>query len=213
VDRLTRHLALLGDSIFDNAAYTRGEPPVIDHVRRLLPTDWQATLCALDGATTRSLDAQLARVPEDATHLVIAIGGNDALGNIDLLDRPVASTAEALMLFRRRLEDFHLSYDRAIDRALRLGRRTTVCTIYNGHLESGVAEIAEVGLMMFNDVILHAAVERRLDVIELRQVCADAADYANPIEPSGVGGEKIAAAIVRAIGASDDGPPSRVYGR
>ena len=57
----TGHVALLGDSIFDNAAYTSGAPDVVTHLRRLLPPGWQATLCAVDGATTTDLDAQLAR--------------------------------------------------------------------------------------------------------------------------------------------------------
>jgi hypothetical protein len=43
------HVVLLGDSIFDNAAYTGREPDVITHLRRLLPNGWQATLCAVDG--------------------------------------------------------------------------------------------------------------------------------------------------------------------
>jgi hypothetical protein len=208
------HVVLLGDSIFDNATYTGGEPAVIDHLRQLLPVPWTATLCAVDGATTRSLDAQFARIPKDATHLVVAIGGNDALGNIDLLDRPVSSTADALLLFRRRLEDFDASYERAIDKVLRLGKPTTVCTIYNGNLEAETAEAAGVALMLFNDVIVHAAVERRLSVIELRQVCDRPEDYANPIEPSGRGGWKIADAIARALGAIDGGSEvSRVFGK
>jgi GDSL-like Lipase/Acylhydrolase family len=209
-----RHVVLLGDSIFDNAVYTRGEPAVIDHLRSLLPSGWKATLRAVDGATTGSVDPQLRSLPPDASHLVLAIGGNDALGNIDLLARPVGSTTEALLLFRRRLEEFHESYTRAVDRVIRLGTPTTVCTIYNGNLDAETAAAAEVALMMFNDVIIHVAIERRLTVIELRQVCDEPDDYANPIEPSGRGGRKIAVAIARAIGAmSASGEPSRVYGR
>ena len=39
------------------------------------------------------------KVPRDATHLVVSIGGNDALGYLDLLDAPATSTADALRLF------------------------------------------------------------------------------------------------------------------
>ena len=87
------HIVLLGDSIFDNAAYTRGAPDVVTYLRQLLPRSWQATLCAVDGATTVGLAAQLAPVPAAATHLVIAIGGNDALQNSDLLSLRAASSA------------------------------------------------------------------------------------------------------------------------
>jgi hypothetical protein len=66
------------------------------------------------------------------------------------------------------------------------------------------ARLIRTALMMFNDVILRTAFERRLAIIDLRLVCTKAADYANPIEPSGPGGAKIAAAICRALGVLDD---------
>jgi hypothetical protein len=37
------HGALIGDSIFDNTAYTRGGPDVVSQVRGLLPRGWEAT--------------------------------------------------------------------------------------------------------------------------------------------------------------------------
>jgi hypothetical protein len=208
------HIALLGDSIFDNAAYTRGAPDVVTHLRRLLPHPWEATLCAVDGATTLGLAAQLARVPAAATHLVIAIGGNDALQNSDLLSLRVASSAEALEVFDDRITAFERRYRAAIINAMGLERRTAVCTVYNGALEPERATIARVGLALFNDVILRTAVDLRLDALELRNICTEAADYANPIEPSGQGGLKIARAISRLVGALDDtaAPPARVWG-
>ncbi len=93
------HVALLGDSILDNHAYTKGAPDVAGHLRQLLPGSAQATLCAVDGSTTSDLNLQIARVPSDASHIVISIGGNDALLNSDLLSTPVASTTEALSLY------------------------------------------------------------------------------------------------------------------
>jgi lysophospholipase L1-like esterase len=190
------HVVLLGDSIFDNGSYTRGEPDVVTHLRSVLPAGARATLCAVDGATTAGLARQLTRVPPDATHLVVAIGGNDALGNVDLLDRRVSSTAEALTLFADRVDAFETAYQAALAPVLALGRRTAVCTIYNGNLEPARARIARVALTLFNDVIVRFGFEHRLPTIDLRLVCCDAADYANPIEPSGPGGLKIARAIV-----------------
>lgn len=49
-----------------------------------------------------------------------------------------------------------------------------------------------------NDAIIRVATEHALPVLDLRQICAAAEDYANPIEPSSVGGAKIARAIVHA---------------
>jgi hypothetical protein len=95
-----------------------------------------------------------------------------------------------------------------------LGRRTAVCTVYNGALEPDRARIARVALALFDDVILRTAIEWRLDVLELRLVCSEPSDYANPIEPSGAGGAKIARAIARIVGAVAVGvEPARAWGR
>lgn len=44
------HLVLLGDSIFDNAAYVPGGEPVIEQLRSRLPRTDRATLLARDGS-------------------------------------------------------------------------------------------------------------------------------------------------------------------
>jgi hypothetical protein len=209
---MPRHVVLLGDSIFDNASYTRGEPDVVTHLRDLLPAPWKATLSAVDGATTTGLGRQIARIPADVSHLVVSVGGNDALGNSDLLRTRVSSTTEALRLFDARVSAFEADYRRALAPVLALGRDTTLCTVYNGDLDAQEASIARVALGMFNDAIVRIAVEHRLKLIELRQVCTERADYANPIEPSGRGGRKIAEAIARAIGASGGSHGAVVFG-
>lgn len=197
-------IALLGDSIFDNSAYTGGEPDVVTHLRAMLPTGWQTSLLAVDGSVTTDLQVQLRRV-QDESHIVISLGGNDALMNSDLLNVRVSSTAEALAMFGKRVDQFERSYRSAIHAALTLDRDTTLCTIYNGNLGEIQARLARIGLMMFNDVILRIAFERHLSVVDLRLVCTDPLDYANQIEPSGRGGRKIAAAIARALGLTQGG--------
>jgi len=189
------HVALLGDSILDNGAYTGGEPDVKTHLRRLLPESIGVTLCAVDGSTTSSVEYQIDGVPRAASHIVVSIGGNDALGNIDLLQTPVRSTSEALSLFDERISRFEHRYRHALDLILELQRETAICTIYNGNLEPDRARLARMALMNFNDVILRYGFERRLTIFDLRFVCSEKEDYANPIEPSGAGGLKIAKAI------------------
>jgi GDSL-like Lipase/Acylhydrolase family len=200
------HIALLGDSIFDNSSYTRGEPDVVTHLRALLPTGARATLLAVDGAITQSISEQVRRIPADATHLVVSIGGNDALGYSDLLDARATSTADALRLFGQAVDRFETDYRSAMQPVIDRGLPVTICTIYNGALEDpDHAARARVALMLFNDVILRVAFEHHASVIDLRLVCSERADYANPIEPSGVGGMKIAQAIARATGAAPAG--------
>lgn len=52
------HLVLLGDSIFDNAAYVPDGPAVIDHVRNLLPDGSRAALIANDGDVVENAHEQ-----------------------------------------------------------------------------------------------------------------------------------------------------------
>ena len=72
-----------------------------------------------------------------------------------------------------------------------------MCTIYNGCFPDLIFQrVASVAVMVFNDVIIRTAIENALPVIDLRAICSVPEDYANPIEPSSAGGEKIARAIV-----------------
>ena len=207
------HVVLLGDSIFDNAAYTNGGPDVVTQLRELLPAGWHATLGAVDGTTTEDFAAQVDGLPGDLTHLVVSLGGNDALGHVDLLDRRVHSAAEVLGELAHAAERFEKRYRRAIDelRAQRLP--ITVCTIYKGNFPDPEFQmLASTALSVFNDVILRVAFEHSLDVIDLRLVCNEPRDYANPIEPASHGGGKIALAIAMALALEPARQhPSRVF--
>jgi lysophospholipase L1-like esterase len=194
------HVVLLGDSILDNGAYTEGGPDVITQLRTLLPGGWRATLGAIDGATTQDVRSQLGLLPDDATHLVLSVGGNDALGHIDVLDRRVHSSAQALTDLADAAEAFEARYRQVILAILARRLPLTVCTIYNGSfLDTDFQRVASTALTVFNDAILRVAFEQALDVIDLRLVCNEPADYANPIEPSSHGGMKIARIIARAL--------------
>lgn len=205
------HIVLLGDSVFDNAPYTGRAPDVTAHLRGMLPSGWGVTRLAVDGASTSGLARQAARIPRDATHLVVSVGGNDALGNIDLLSAPARSTADALALLGARVRSFESAYRAAITPLATRALSLTLCTIYNGNLaDRDQATLARIALMIFNDAILGVAFEHAAGVIDLRLVCSDPADYANPIEPSGEGGCKIARAIARVTGAMDRGTAATV---
>jgi len=194
------HVILLGDSILDNASYTAGGPAVIAQVREQLPAGWRATLLAVDGATTDGIPAQIDRLPSDSTHLVLSIGGNNALMRQDLLDKPVRSTAEAFSMFYKVVHEFENAYRKALDACLNASLPLVICTIYNGRFpDAAFQQRATVAIAAFDDAIIRIGVEKQLKVIELRHVCNRAEDYANPIEPSSVGGAKIAKAIVRAV--------------
>ena len=206
------HLVLLGDSIFDNAAYTAGGPDVVTQLRGQLPPGWTATLAAVDGSQADDVAAQVAAVPADATHLVLSVGGNDALMASGLLDEPVYSSADALRLIAASVREFEARYRAAVAGCRARGLPLVVCTIYNGNFpDPDYRERAVVALTAFNDAIVRTACAHGLDVIDLRAVCDLPQDYANPIEPSSVGGAKIARAIARVVmGAAT--PTARLFG-
>ena len=206
------HLVLLGDSIFDNAAYTAGGPDVVTQVRGQLPPGWSATLAAVDGSQAVDVATQLATLPAGATHLVLSVGGNDALMASGLLDEPVYSSADALRLIGASVREFEGRYRAAVAGCLAQGLPLVVCTIYNGNFpDPDYRERVVVALTAFNDAIVRTASSHGLDVIDLRAVCDLPQDYANPIEPSSVGGAKIARAIARVV--TGEAPPAaRLFG-
>jgi lysophospholipase L1-like esterase len=205
------HVVLLGDSIFDNAAYVPGQPDVIQQVRAKLPTGWSATLVARDGAMTRDVPMQLQSLPSDASSIVISVGGNDALGTAHILFENVRSVAEALSKLSTVREQFATEYRAMLDAVLVRQLPTAVCTIYDGCADSNAQQsLNEVALTIFNDVITREAFRRALPVIDLRLICNEPDDYANPIEPSAQGGEKIAAAIAELMASDGSFPRSKV---
>lgn len=194
------HVVLLGDSIFDNAAYVDGGPDVVAQLREILPPGWKATLRAVDGAVVADVERQLDRVPPGATHLVVSAGGNDALSHLDVLDRRAASVGEVLDVLAALRAPFAERYERMLGKVLDLGLPVTVCTIYNGQLgEPTLQRRAQTALTVFNDAIVQAAFAAGAPVLELRRICSEPGDYANPIEPSVQGGAKIASSILAAL--------------
>lgn len=191
------HVALLGDSIFDNQAYVNpGEPDVVHQLRPRLPADWKATLLAVDGSVTADVPRQLKRLPEDVTHLVISVGGNDALGHLDVLGQSSTSVADVLNQFAGIQDEFERSYRSMLDAVLARRLPTAVCTVYNGNFPDTLFQrLASLAACIWDDVILRLAIERGLPILELRLICTDPLDYANPIEPSARGGNKIATAM------------------
>jgi hypothetical protein len=199
------HVVLLGDSIFDNAQYTSGGPDVVSQVRNLLPSGWGASLLAIDGSTTVNIPDQMQHLPKECTHLVLSIGGNNALTEasrlgISFFGMTGEPTSKSLDSLAEISDAFETQYRSTVDVCLRPGLPLGVCTIYNGCFpDKSYQRIASLALAIFNDVIIRVAIERGLPVIDLRLICTTPADYANPIEPSSIGGEKIARAIIALV--------------
>jgi hypothetical protein len=207
------HVVLLGDSIFDNASYVRpGQPDVVKQLRAKLPEDWQATLCAVDGAVIRDVERQLGTVPAGASQLVISVGGNDGLRSIGVLRETARSVAEAVGRLADIREQFARDYHAMLDTVMERRVPIALCTIYDAHFpDPREQRLIVTGLALFNDVIAREAFSRRLPLIDLRLICNEPDDYANPIEPSAKGGEKIAAVIAQVAAGNSIFPRSQVF--
>ena len=208
-----KHIILAGDSIFDNGVYVPGGPDVTNQIESLIDANDKVTLLAVDGNIINDVADQLKRLPDDATHLFISVGGNDALHVLHTLQNQVNSIAEGFLHFHNIRKEFDRKYQAMLSNALSYNLPITVCTIYKpclshrnavrllGYVEGGSLsndeqqKISNTALPIINDVILEGAVKAGLPVIDLKVIFDDVADYANEIEPSAVGGMKMAKII------------------
>jgi len=199
-----KNVVLLGDSIFDNKSYVGSGPDVVDQLKGVLPSGWTATLVARDGSTTVDIKSQLKAMPEDATHLVVSVGGNNALGEKAMIEESAHSVAEVLDKLAKIKAEFAKSYGAMLDGVLARKLPAAVCTIYEARYQDPTTrQIAGAGLTVFNDVIMREAFARGVPVIDLRLVFDEDADYANDIEPSVKGGAKIAGVIATLVTTHD----------
>jgi hypothetical protein len=199
-----KNVVLLGDSIFDNKSYVGSGPDVIDQLKGDLPSGWTATLAARDGSTTADIKSQLKTMPQDATHLVVSAGGNNALEEKKLIEESASSVAEVLDKLAKIKQAFAKDYRAMLDGVLGRKLPAAVCTIYEARYpDPATRKIAAAGLTVFNDVIMREAFARGVPVIDLRLVFDEDSDYANDIEPSVKGGAKIAKLIATLVTTHD----------
>ena len=114
------HVVLIGDSIFDNAAYVQANTEVIEQLNSVLPPHRKATLLAVDGATTGSISHQVTAIPNDTSHIIISVGGNDALLHKGLLDDKAESVAEVLAGLAEIQKSFREAYKAVLDQVTAL---------------------------------------------------------------------------------------------
>ena len=92
------------------------------------------------------------------------------------------------------------------------GLPAAICTIYYPRFpDPDLQKVAVAALAVFNDCIVRAALAHRLPLLDLRFVCTEEGDYADPIEPSAQGGEKIAGAIAGMLEDGFDGDRTEVF--
>jgi len=192
-------IILLGDSIIDNGAYVhKGEPDVTKQLQARLPRR-TVIMRAVDGAVAANVLASQVNGLESSDHVILSVGGNDALQHRDILENAGGLNAgDVLLRFWTIREEFRKTYTALLDRLAVTKAKVMVMTVYNPNFtEFGACfqRMAESGVSLFNDVIQQEALARTFDILELRRLFTHKADYANPIEPSMLGGAKLANAM------------------
>lgn len=203
------HLVMLGDSIFDNGSYVAvGRPKVSDQMRGALPPAWKLEFLAQDGAKLSHVHTQIYKASPSATHIVASMGGNDVLSYAQVMLQKSERVAHSLYMMSLIQQKFKRKYRGVVTRLLDTNADITLCTIYNPcePLEQAALQSAEnVGVSVFNDVIFQIASEFGIRVVDLRNIFTQRRDYANVIEPSHVGGQKMVRALLaQIIGETND---------
>jgi hypothetical protein len=148
----------------------------------------------------RDVTTQLEDLPRDATHLVVSAGGNDALQHSGLLYEQTGSVDDTIDRLAAVKHEFEQDYGSLIEVMLARGLPTALCTIYDANFaDVSMRALANVGLSIFNDVITREVSARDLALIDLRVLFDSTEDYANEIEPSAQGGQKIAVRIAEFV--------------
>jgi lysophospholipase L1-like esterase len=85
----------------------------------------------VDGAVTADVARQLGKVPHQATHLVVSVGGNDALRQETVLGEPARSVGEGLARLGAVADRFRQDYRAMLAGILAHRLPTALCTIYD----------------------------------------------------------------------------------
>ena len=196
-------LILLGDSVIDNNSYVHGHnKPVTSHLKEILP-EWSIYKRARDGATIEDVINFQTNHLDRSSPTVLSAGGNNLLRMLSIVrdDRKMTFN-QSVKSLKPLIEQFESDYDILLSR---LSGSSLCFTIYNpafiyyddtGFM-SPFQKACEVTVNLFNDVIQRLVKRRGFDLLELRDLMTEKTDYANSIEPSHIGGKKIATSISR----------------
>ena len=226
---MSKKILLLGDSIIDNKSYVLdGELDVTAHLKKLYSDQPDVFIInnAVDGDTMYNIEYNHLDTPEveEASHIIVSIGGNDLLHNISFLQttselsKVMGKDARIGKWGRRELnpsrnkvfeetyfeiiKPFTKQYETIVANLSSHRANLLLCTVYEGDLAdsdefSDVNNSSKTMVSLFNDIVYRTANKYGADVLELREIFVRSEDYANPIEPSHIGGGKLAKAMQR----------------
>ena len=134
---------------------------------------------------------------------MLSIGGNDLLQNLHIL---YENNSRILNDSFVGIQQFIFSplqdrFETIIEKLSSHRANLLLCTVYEGDLGRSdeyrdVLDSSKIMVSSFNDIVYKTANKYNADVLELRHVFTSPEDYANPIEPSHIGGKKLAKEIL-----------------
>ena len=186
--------------------------------------DVSITNNAVDGDTMYDLERNYLDEEElqNASHTIVSIGGNDLHHNISFLQttselsevmgkdarigkwgaRELNPTRNKVFeeTYFEIIKPFTKQYGTIVANLSNHRAKLLLCTVYEGDLVdsdefSDVNNSSKTMVSVFNDIVYRTANKYDADVLELREIFVSSEDYANPIEPSHIGGGKLAKAI------------------
>ena len=200
-------VVLFGDSIIDNKTYvSHGEFSVLEHLENI--SNYEYIQVAYDGHTTYDVQNKQLHLStiEKPSHIVLSVGGNDLLQNLSYLSNgPISNVNEAVTGIQQHIfEPLEQRFETIIEELSSQRANLLICTVYEGDLGrtdefKDVLDSSKIMVSSFNDIVYKTAKKYNADVLELREIFISSDDYANPIEPSHIGGEKLAKSIVEWI--------------
>ena len=201
---MKNNVLLLGDSVIDNKRYVQdSEYSVLEHLQNNSKDTFIQIAC--DGDTTNDVINKQAKVQsiKKASHIVLSIGGNDMLYNLSFLttNKPTLRNEAFIDVYNEIFQPLEVRYETIVKNFASQRANLLLCTVYEGDLGRSeefkdVLDSSKIMVSSLNDIIYKTASRHNAEVLELRNIFTSSEDYANPIEPSHIGGEKLAKKII-----------------
>ena len=170
-------IVLIGDSIFNNSLFVPFGNSVADQIKLIHGNN--VVLCAKDGATIDTCYHQLnvSNIKNDEDyHLFISIGGNDILNN---------DKVEVDKLFEK--------YVKLVDSIKNKYSKTKIYLLNLYFPTNEKYKKYEKTIIEWNKLI--SSLSSKYNILRLDDLLTDSKDFTYEIEPSIIGGDKIAKAI------------------
>lgn len=176
----TESIILVGDSILKNNSYVLEENSV--EILLSKKTDAHVYCFAVNDSTIKDAKEQVNILPQHlnkpSTHIFLSIGGNDILKGID----PVSS------IFRQYMELVYLMKERM--------DKTKIVLINLYYPTDEKYEKYYSSVKKWNELVGAYAEDNHLKVLDASTILFKEGDFTSEIEPSIIGGEKLANQIV-----------------